>query len=80
MIFNPEEPDDYLLDREYFCIHDDLFDIIQSTHKDKISCGSLYQMNQIKMNLRVKQQRYVMKISKRRKVLLPKNNPSILFI
>ena len=29
LISNPEEPDDSLLYHEYFCIHDDLFDIIQ---------------------------------------------------
>ena len=29
--------------------------------KIEISCGSLYQMNQMKMNLRVKQQIYTMK-------------------
>ena len=27
-IGNPEEPDGYLLDHKYFCIHDDLFDRI----------------------------------------------------
>ena len=30
-----DKPDVYLLDHEYFFIHDDLFDIIQSTHQDK---------------------------------------------
>ena len=30
-----EKPDEYSLDHEYFCIHDDLFDIIQSIHQDK---------------------------------------------
>ena len=29
LIGDPEEPDRYLLDHEYFCIHDDLFDRIQ---------------------------------------------------
>ena len=31
----PEEPDGSLSDHEYFCIHDDLFDIIQSTDQEK---------------------------------------------
>ena len=31
----PENPDGYLLDHEYFFIHDDLFDRIQSTRQDK---------------------------------------------
>ena len=30
----PEKPDGNLSYHEYFCIHDDLFDRIQSTHKD----------------------------------------------
>ena len=50
-----------MLDQQYFFIHDDIFDRIQSTHQDKFSCGSLYQMNQMKMNLIMKQQRYVIK-------------------
>ena len=29
LIVNPEEPDGSLLDHEYFCIHDDLFDRIK---------------------------------------------------
>ena len=33
LIGNTEEPDVYLSDHEYFSIHDDLFDIIQSTHQ-----------------------------------------------
>ena len=44
--------------------------------KIEISCGSLYQMNQIKINLIVKQQRYTMTGSKIRRVLLPKINQS----
>ena len=36
----PDEPDGPLSDHEYFCIHDYLFNIIQSTHQDKnISLG-----------------------------------------
>ena len=31
----PEKPDGTLSDHEYFCIHDDLFDRIQSTHQDR---------------------------------------------
>ena len=48
--------------------------------KIEISCGSLYQMNQMKMNLRVKQQRYTMTRSKTIRVALTKNQPIILFI
>ena len=35
LIIIPEEPDDSLSDHEYFFIHDDLFDRIQSTHQDR---------------------------------------------
>ena len=31
----PEKEGGSLSDHEYFCIHDDLFDRIQSTHKDR---------------------------------------------
>ena len=31
----PEKPDGTLSDHEYFCINDDLFDRIQSTHQDR---------------------------------------------
>ena len=31
----PEKPDGTFSDHEYFCIHDDLFDIVQSTHQNK---------------------------------------------
>ena len=37
LIGNPEEPDSSLLDHEYFCILDYLFDIIQSTRQEKIT-------------------------------------------
>ena len=30
-----EKPDGHFSDHEYFCINDDLFDIIQSTHQDR---------------------------------------------
>ena len=30
-----EKPDGNLPDHEYFCIHDDLFDRIKSTHQDR---------------------------------------------
>ena len=33
-----------LSDHEYFCIHDDLFDRIKSTHQDQTFCGSFYIM------------------------------------
>ena len=42
--------------------------------KIEISCGILYQMNQIKMNLKVKQQRYILTRSKRRIGILPKKH------
>ena len=38
-------------DPETVCIHDDLFDRIKSTRQDKISCGGLYQMKKMRMNL-----------------------------
>ena len=31
----PDKPDGTLSDHEYFCIHDDLFDRIQSTNRDR---------------------------------------------
>ena len=31
----PEKPDGTLSDHEYFCIHDDIFDRIQSTRQDR---------------------------------------------
>ena len=36
MIGLPEEEDGTFSDHEYFCIHDDLFDRIKSTHQDQI--------------------------------------------
>ena len=30
----PEKPDGYLLDHEYFCIYDDIFNTIKSTNQD----------------------------------------------
>ena len=41
----PEKEDGNFSDHEYFCIHDDLFDIIKSTHQDQIFCGSFHLMN-----------------------------------
>ena len=77
----PEKPDGTLSDHEYFCIHDDLFDKIKSTHQDRnIMWKFIYQMNQIKINLRVKQERNTMKGSKIRRGVLPKNEPIIIFI
>ena len=35
LIVIPEKEDGTLSDHEYFCIHDDLFDRIQSTHQDR---------------------------------------------
>ena len=51
----PEKEDGTLSDHEYFFIHDDLFYRIQSTHKYRNFLWNLYQMNPMKMNLRVKQ-------------------------
>ena len=31
----PEKPDGTISDHDYFCIHDDLFGIIQSTHQNR---------------------------------------------
>ena len=31
----PDKPNNLMFDKEYFCIHEDLFDRIQSTHQDK---------------------------------------------
>ena len=45
----------------------------------KISLGSLYQMNQMKLNFQVKQQKNMMTRSKRKRILLAKNYPSIPF-
>ena len=46
----------------------------------EISCGGLYRMNQIIMNLRVKQHRYKVTRSKIMRGVIPKNQPRILFI
>ena len=32
-----QKPDGTLVDYEWFCIYDDIFDIVQSTHQDKTS-------------------------------------------
>ena len=47
--------------------------------KIEISCGGLYQMNQMKMNIRVNQHRYTITISKIRGLVIPNIQPSILF-
>ena len=47
--------------------------------KIEISCGGFYQMKQMKMNLRVKQQRYTVKGSKIRRGVPLNIQPSILF-
>ena len=41
----PEKEDGSLSDHEYFCIHDDQFDIIQSTFQDQFFCGSFHLMH-----------------------------------
>ena len=63
----PEKEYGTLSDHEYFCIHDDIFNRIQSTHQDRIFLWEFYIMNQMKMNLRVNQQRHTMKISKNKR-------------
>ena len=40
----PEKEYGTLYDHEYFCIHDDLFDRIKSTHQDQTFCGSFHIM------------------------------------
>ena len=40
----PEKEDGTLSNHEYFCIHDDLFDRIKSTHQDQTFCGSFHIM------------------------------------
>ena len=54
--------------------------LIESNQLIKIEsfCGGLYQMNQMKMNLRVKQHRHTMTRSKIIRGLLTKIQPSIL--
>ena len=47
--------------------------------KIEISCGSFYQLNQMKMNIRVKKQRHRMTRSKIIRVPLTNIHPSILF-
>ena len=66
------KPDGTLSDHETFCINGDLFDRIKSTRQDKISFGIFYKMNQIKTNLRLKQQRDAVTTPKRRRELLKK--------
>ena len=41
----PKKEDGSLSNHEYFCIHDDLFDRIKSTHQDQMFCGSFHIMN-----------------------------------
>ena len=41
----PEKEDGILSDHEYFCIHDDMFDIIKSTDQDQTFCGIFHLMN-----------------------------------
>ena len=41
----PEKEDGSVSDHEYFCIHDDIFDRIKSTHHDQNICGSFHLMN-----------------------------------
>ena len=71
--------DGTLSGHETFLIHDDIFDRTKPTDQDKNIMWKFYQMNQMKMDLRVKQHRYVMTGSKIRRKLLAKNHPSLLF-
>ena len=79
MIGIPEKPDRNMSDHEYFCTHDDLFDRIQSSRQDRNIMWKFISNEPDKINLRVKQQRYTTTISKIRRIVLPKNQPSILF-
>ena len=67
----PKKKDVIFSDHDYFCIHDDLFDRIKSTHQDRKFLWRFYIMNQTKMNLRVKQQRQKITRSKIRRGVLP---------
>ena len=42
LIVIPEKEDGSLSDHEYFCINDDPFDRIKSTHRDQFFCGSFH--------------------------------------
>ena len=75
----PEKPDGTLSYHDYFCIHDDLFDRIQSTYKDRTILWKFISNEPNEINLKVKQQRYTMTKSKIRRGVLPKNQPRILF-
>ena len=79
LIGNPEEPDSSLLDHEYFSFMMTYCIEFNQLIRENNSCGNFYQINQMKMNKIVKQQRYMITRSKRRRGLLPKNHPSILF-
>ena len=74
----PEKPDGTLSDHKYFELMIIYFIIFNQLTKIETSCGSLYQMNKMIINLRVKQQRYTMTRSTIRRGVLPKNHPSIL--
>ena len=75
----PEKPDGALYDHECFWIYDDKMIEFNQLIKIEISCGSLYQMNQMKMDFRVNQQRYTMTIYQIRRGVLPNIKPSIFF-
>ena len=45
LIWIPEKEDVSFSYHEYFCIPDDLFDRIKSTHHDQNICGSFHLMN-----------------------------------
>ena len=72
------KPDGNFSDHEYFCIHYDIFDMIQSTHKDRNIMWKFLSNEPNENNLRVKQQRNTMTRSKIRRVLLPKHSSIIL--
>ena len=75
----PEKPDRTLSDHEYFSFMMIYLIEFNQIIRILISCGSLYKMNQTKINIILKQQRYTMTRSKIRRGVLPNIKPSILF-
>ena len=61
---------------EYLCIHDNIFDRIQSTYQDR---NILWGFISNEPNLIVKQQIYTITIYKVRRGVIPNIQPSILF-
>ena len=75
-----EKTDGSLLDHKYFCIHDDLFDIIQSTHQDNNIMLKFISNEQSENEPQCEVTEIVMTRSKIRRGLLTRNQPIIIFI